>query len=71
MKRATVRAVTRDRYQALASDPSAPMGPQEDIFSTSGGPESRMNTTSIDVCCEVFADLSKTLKLRRCGRRGP
>eukprot|EP00962_Isochrysis_galbana_P060013 scaffold33958_cov136-Isochrysis_galbana.AAC.3 len=36
----------RDRSQALASDPSAPMGPREDIFSTSGAPESRMNTTS-------------------------
>eukprot|EP00962_Isochrysis_galbana_P006732 scaffold1813_cov129-Isochrysis_galbana.AAC.5 len=36
----------RDRFQALSSDPSAPMSPREDIFSTSGAPESRMNTTS-------------------------
>eukprot|EP00962_Isochrysis_galbana_P044583 scaffold17347_cov116-Isochrysis_galbana.AAC.7 len=28
------------------SDPSAPMGPREDIFSTFGAPESRMNTMS-------------------------
>eukprot|EP00962_Isochrysis_galbana_P007384 scaffold1997_cov126-Isochrysis_galbana.AAC.2 len=26
----------RDRFQALASDPSAPMSPREDIFSSPG-----------------------------------
>eukprot|EP00962_Isochrysis_galbana_P018777 scaffold5431_cov93-Isochrysis_galbana.AAC.2 len=50
------------------------MGPREDIFSTSGAPESRMNTTSTSAAAatsaQSLADLSKTLKSRRCGPAG-
>eukprot|EP00962_Isochrysis_galbana_P004472 scaffold1228_cov115-Isochrysis_galbana.AAC.6 len=56
----------RDRIQALVSDPSAPMEPaRRYIFDVRGS--RKPDEHNVDVCCDVCADLSKTLKSRRCG----